>query len=390
VVTVTDVTAKADGHLDYISQLCKQLGLNDPVETYLTPLVGKWSDLHDEAARWRTAATAAENVTHRLTTPLGGLDAAWQGADADSFMDYMQRVGLAGNDMSDAMNAMADALEKTAEGIRQIVQEMVDMLTDTAEQSSDAMTVPVSGSSRAAQYLDELDQPVKKLHQSVRDVLQAFTKLCDGVQSGQSFDAVTMAHRVPVQNWAPAPPPVTTQPAAVKQVPVATSVHTTVPAHTPAPVTHTAAAAAHTPAAAAHTSADTSPAAAHPAAAQATAAHAGGGGSALVGHSSGGVAAGGMSASESGPAAQSGAMADPTTGSISGQLPVTDGAGGSAAGAAAGGQQQGGMPMSGMGGMRGGQGGGDQEHKSKIRISGDVKDLFGKPERTAPPTIGGS
>jgi hypothetical protein len=47
------------------------------------------------------------------------------------------------------------------------------------------------------------------------------------------------------------------------------------------------------------------------------------------------------------------------------------------------------MPMSGMGGMRGGQGG-DQEHKSKIRISGDVKDLFGKPDRTAPPTIGGS
>jgi hypothetical protein len=43
--------------------------------------------------------------------------------------------------------------------------------------------------------------------------------------------------------------------------------------------------------------------------------------------------------------------------------------------------------MGGMGGMRGGQGG-DAEHKSKIRIAGDPREIFGKPDRTAPPTIG--
>jgi hypothetical protein len=242
------------------------------------------------------------------------------------------------------------------------------------------MTVPVSGQSRAAQYLDELGQPVKQLHQSVRDVLQAFTKLCDGVQGGQSFDAVTMSHKVPEQNWAPPVAPAVTRPSAVKQVPAAVS-----PAHAPAP-----APVAHPPVhtAAAHTPADTAPAAAGSpahaggsAAAHVPAAHAGGG-SALVGHSSGG-----LSASQSGPGAQSGAMADPTTGSISGQLPVTDGGGASGA---AGGQQQGGMPMGGMGGMKPGGQGGDQVHKSKIRLSGDVKDILGKPDRTAPPTIGGS
>jgi hypothetical protein len=44
--------------------------------------------------------------------------------------------------------------------------------------------------------------------------------------------------------------------------------------------------------------------------------------------------------------------------------------------------------MGGMGGMRPGQGG-DQQHKAKTRLSGDIKDLFGKPDRTAPPVIGG-
>ena len=153
------ITAKVAGHLDYVSQLAGQLGVNDPVESYLSPAIGRWSDLHAEAERWRTAAKAAEDVTKRLTSPLGGLDAAWQGKDANSFLDYMQRVGLSGNDLSDAMNAMADALDKTADSIRQIVQEMTDLLTDTAEQSSDAMTVPVSGQARAKQYLDELDEP---------------------------------------------------------------------------------------------------------------------------------------------------------------------------------------------------------------------------------------
>lgn len=376
-----DITAKVDGHLDYVSQLAKQLGLDDPVETYLTPLVGRWSDLRDEAERWRTAARAAEDVTHRLTTPLGGLDAAWQGHDADSFVEYMQQVGLAGNDMSDAMNAMAEALDKTADGIRQIVQEMVDLLTDAAEQSSDAMTVPVAGQARAAQYLDELDQPVRQLHQSVRDVLQAFTKLCQGVQDGQSFDAITMAHKMPTQNWAPSTPPPGTAPVPVR--------HTTpAAAHVPAPAVHAPAAhpaAAHAPAAVPHTPVGTAPAAAHLAApAAAHIAHAGGAAAAVVGHS-----AGGLSAQQTGPPAQSAAMADPTTGSISGQLPVLGGAGAGAqpgADGAAGGQQ-GGMPMGGMGGMK--PGGGDQQHKPKTRLSGDVKDIFGKPDRTAPPTIGG-
>jgi hypothetical protein len=42
-----------------------------------------------------------------------------------------------------------------------------------------------------------------------------------------------------------------------------------------------------------------------------------------------------------------------------------------------------------MGGGQQGKGGGeDQEHKAKIRLSGDLKDLLGTPEKTAPTVIG--
>src|SRR5207248_10935642 len=109
------MTQHVNGHLDYVSRLANQLGVTDPVESYLTPAIGTWNDLHTEAGRWRAAATTATRATDSLTKPLGGLDAAWQGQDANSFLDYMQRIGLAGNDLADAMNGMADALDKTAD-----------------------------------------------------------------------------------------------------------------------------------------------------------------------------------------------------------------------------------------------------------------------------------
>lgn len=407
------ITSHVNGHLDYVSQLAKQLGVNDPVDTYLTPAVGRWSDLHDEANRWRTAAKTAEEVTHRLTAPLGGLDAAWQGRDANSFLDYMQRVGLAGNDMSDAMHAMADALDKTADAIRQIVQEMVDLLSETADHASDTMAV--AGPAKVRQHLEELEEPTGQLRDSAQDVLAAFTKLCHGVQDGQLFAGVAMAHKMPEQNWtathsttptpkpsptpisspsptpAPSPSPVPASsptPAPPSSVPAQPSVTAPVPAQAPGSVAPVPTAPAQThPAAVGHVSGAAQPSTA--AAAHASTAAAGGaspvvGHTPIVGHAANVAAA----AHQSGSPAMSGvAMNDPTTGSISGQLPTTGGAG--ATGGDSSGQSTSGMPMGmgGMGGMRGGQGG-DQQHKAKTRLTGDVADIFGKPDRTAPPTIG--
>jgi hypothetical protein len=41
-----------------------------------------------------------------------------------------------------------------------------------------------------------------------------------------------------------------------------------------------------------------------------------------------------------------------------------------------------------MGGMGGGQQGGDKEHKPKQRLTGSIDDLLGKPKKAAPKTIG--
>ncbi|HEY0500115.1 MAG TPA: WXG100 family type VII secretion target [Kutzneria sp.] len=338
-------------HLDYLSQISRQLGVTDPVEEYYAPLVGKWSALRDEADRWRKAAKAAGEITDTLTKSLGGLDASWQGKDADSFMAYMQSYGLSGHDLADAMNAMADALEQTADGVEHLVDQLGDTLAESADTVSEALSVPVHGEKRATEHLDDQHEPTKQLFESVRDVLEAFTKLCGGVHGGDAFSKITVKHPMPSGNWSYDYAPPAATPSAPPQPPAATA---------PA-----AAAAAH------------------------AAAGGGGGGGAHAGGGAVGAGAGTGIAHD--------AVQAPSAGTVSGAAESTSAehytpapAAPAAASAASGnGQAGGGMGM--MGGMAGGQkgqGGEDQEHKSKIRLSGDLRDLLGAPEKTAPTVIG--
>lgn len=196
------------GHLDHLSQLCRRLAVPDPVEDHFSPIVGRWSALHAEADRWRELGASAEEVTTSLSSQLGGLDAAWQGAGADSFIDHMRQVGLAGHDLADAMTALASALDTTADGIREIARDLAAALADAAEAASEAMAVPNLGDERVRLYLDTLRRPTSELYESARQVLEAFVRLCEGIDGPSAFGQPAMAHAFPVDNWSmPAVPP---------------------------------------------------------------------------------------------------------------------------------------------------------------------------------------
>lgn len=346
------IAAEVGPELDYLSRVSRKLGVVDLVHDFFDPLVGDWNDLREESERWRKAAKVTEAVTKHVAAPLGGVDARWQGKDADAFLDHMRKVGLAGGDMSDAMNAMADALEETADGVRDIVQDMAHVLADAADSVSGTAALPLEGDQRAIKHIEELKEPVRELHESARQVLEAFLELCDGV-SGEAgnFGAVQMQHKYPDRDWtytAPAKPE----------------------AKTP-----------------------------EPAKASDTAAASKSGGSPSTG-GGGGVAAGGVG-SVGAPAASAAQPQQMQFGGATGVAeqppPVEKGAGAAPAAAAAGGRpggasggMGGGMPMMGgmMGGGAGGQQGGDKEHKPKQRLTGSIDDLLGKPKKAAPKVIG--
>lgn len=334
-----DVERDVAGQLGALSTLARDLGVPDPVEEYFGPVVGRWSDLHAEADRWRLVGQATNEVTEALNRPLGKLDAAWDGAAADSFIAYMQKVGLAGQDLSDGMVAMADVLDQTGDAIQEIVEQMAGVLAETADSATSAMTLIERDDQRTREFIDVMRRPVGDLFEQVRRVLEAFVELCDGVDGTQAFSEVTVAHPMPGENWSftpPAPPAPPAEPPA-EEVP-------------------------------------------------AEAAAAAGGGS---GGGGGGGAGGGVPSSPEPPPAL-----DPGITVAGENLPsAAEPAAASAAQAQAapkggpgGGMGGGMMPMGAMG--AGGGQGGDTEHKGRVRLAGDQEELFGKPGKASAPVIG--
>lgn len=333
-----DIESQIASQLAYLSRLARHLGITDPVEEYFAPVVGRWSDMHDEADRWRVVGDGVAAVTEALNKPLGKLDAAWDGEAANSFIAYMQTMGLAGNDLSDAMAAMADVLDQTADGIREIVTQLATVMSETAETASEAMVLPVQGDTRTREYLDLMRRPTKELFESVRQILEAFVQLCEGADSDDAFATVTMSHTYPTENW--------TGPA----LPSVPAPATGVPADTPT---------------------DT----------------AGAGG---LGDFGGGGGLGGLGggAASSAPSLGAGAytVAGEQAPGSSAPAPAAASAAGSGAPRTGGGMGM--MPMAPMMGAMGAGQGGNQEHKSRSRVVGNPTDIFGKPEKATTPVIG--
>jgi uncharacterized protein YukE len=323
-----DIRAEAASHLDYLSKLAKELGVVDPVAAYFDPIVGRWNEMHREAELWRTAAKAASHVSQELGKPLGNLDAGWEGKDADAFVAYIGSVGVAGTDAEEALNSLAKALDDTASALRQIALDVVDLLMDTAEVTSESASLPVGGEDRARSQLSEAKHATRLLYESARHVLEAFVRVCDGVEDGDTATpGIEMAHHYPQEKFQLSPE---------NGGPSAAPTSLAAPDET-------------APATAAGTAADDRK-------------------GADTGQP---IDTGNQTAAVAPLDAASGAPSGGTPAGSTNDAPMAGGMGM--------------MPM-GMG-MGGGQGG-DREHKVKPRVPAEPTELFGKPDQVVPPVLG--
>ena len=342
--------------LDYLSRTARHLGIPDPVQEYFGPVVGRWRDLREQARCWHRAAHAVEELGDRVSTPLGGLDAVWEGAVADSFVEHMKQVAAAGKSVSDAMTAMGEVLDRTAEAVEQLVTDLIELLSGGADRGSTAMISPAAGEQLASRQLTEVRGYSRRLFEAVRETLEAFVELCDGMEAGQPFAEVRMAASFPQQTWSFDPK----LPAAPEAVPAAQPVPDVPAAGTDATAAVTGAGAGGV---------------------------GGGGGFGGGGFGGGGLGGGGGGAGRV-------AAPEPAVRPLAAEplradtQPAAAAAGGGASGSGAGsGRGAGGAPFMPMG-MGAGMGGQDNEHRSKSRVTADPTDLFGRPTKTSPPVIG--
>lgn len=269
----------------------------------------------------------------------------WEGANADAFVAYVREITLAGGAVEDVFDSMADALDELATGLSQIGRDLTDLMIDTAAVVSESASLPVGGEERARKQLVAARQAAKQLHDSMSDVLDGFAEFCAGVEDGRTTGAgIDLAHRYPDERFVlgetrPQPKP----PAAGERDSSAGVVggHLTMYDWTEDDTSADGA----TLASAAHESPD----------------H----GDAGVGHQTAAVP----------PAEHAPGVAVPEVEAApQGQPRGAQGA-----------PMMGMVPM-GMGGL--GQAGAERQRKGNARPQTDPKELFGKPERVAPPVIG--
>ncbi|MFB9683222.1 WXG100 family type VII secretion target [Amycolatopsis plumensis] len=197
-----DITAAAEPYLAYLTDLSRQLGVIDPVETYFRPLIGRWADLGAEADSLRQAASVAAEVSARLDDELGRLDAGWEGKDADSFVAYIRAIGAAGGDLREALEALAGALDEMVTTLRHVAVDLAEVLVDAAELTSETMLLPSGGAKRARAQLQETQDSAKALHETARDVLEAFDRLCNGVDDPDAASrTIEIRHRYPPERF---------------------------------------------------------------------------------------------------------------------------------------------------------------------------------------------
>ncbi|MGW5748219.1 WXG100 family type VII secretion target, partial [Amycolatopsis sp. NPDC003861] len=168
------------------------------------------------AGRLRAAAAAAAEVSARLDDHLGRLDAGWEGRDADAFVGYIREIGAAGGDLREALTTLADALDDLVTTLRHLVVDLADVLVGAADLISETMMLPSGGTKRARAQLTETQDAAKALYETTRDVLEAFDRLCNGIDDPDAATrSIEIAHRYPEERFrlhepeptTPAPPP---------------------------------------------------------------------------------------------------------------------------------------------------------------------------------------
>jgi hypothetical protein len=141
-------------------------------------------------------------VSARLDEGLGRLDGGWEGRDADAFVAYMREIGAAGGDLQEAMTVLAGALDELVTTLRHVVVDLVEVLVDAADLISETMTLPSGGTKRARVQLRETQESAKALYETARDVLEAFDRLCDGVDDPDATArSIEIAHRYPEERF---------------------------------------------------------------------------------------------------------------------------------------------------------------------------------------------
>ncbi|WP_236622999.1 WXG100 family type VII secretion target [Saccharopolyspora rectivirgula] len=312
------------GHLEKLARQAAELDVPAPVTEELTEHIGHPQQLADAALLWREAAAAVEEAAGDVRSRLAGIDSAWEGRAAEAFVAQLQQYGPEANDLVDALRAVAEALEHTADGVLTVLSDFGELAAETAEAVDRALDA--GNTELAREQLAALQDPGDNAVESLTGIYRKLGEFCRRLADECEPPAASAAPAEPAGSTAPA--------------------------------------------------GSTGPAAAAPAGGTEPASAGAGASAPGAGQATGSVPGSGQAAGEDveSPLPPGGSTA-------AGEPPQQPAAAPAAAAGAAAGSAGGMYGMAPMGMMRGGTGAqGDQERRNASRLKSDPKELFGTPQ----------
>ncbi|MCA1225897.1 hypothetical protein [Saccharopolyspora sp. 6M] len=164
--------------LDFLHQSVEVLEVPDPFGPEFAVAGGEWRALPPAAEFWRAAAEALREGTSSAADQVSGVEASWDGADADAFAAALRRIGASGAALAEVADALAAELDAAAGALRELAGEMGLLVAEVAAQVYAALREPGPDLPAAREHLMRVRRPAAGLAESVREVLARLHRFC--------------------------------------------------------------------------------------------------------------------------------------------------------------------------------------------------------------------
>jgi hypothetical protein len=144
-----------------------------PVDAIVEPMSGNWNALKGAGEALTNAGNAVDEALSNLTGSLGQLDANWNGAAAQSFMDYIGKlVAGAGEEapLNRIVGGVYNVLAKEIEHVAGWIVQKLKQAVDTVAQAAATSWVPFYGWAKVADAVHDAIKIIDEAKNIIHDI----------------------------------------------------------------------------------------------------------------------------------------------------------------------------------------------------------------------------
>jgi len=188
--TSEEMIKQAGWKLQAVNWVYEKVTGEDLIESLITPLLGDFEKIDQNAAAWDNVASALDAVRHNLNQGLKELDPHWEGEAAQKFERHISVLWTVAIEADSQLAKMiSQRFENVASGCRKAVSIalfLLDKLIGKLMEAAIAAAIPAAGWARAVLLVkDAIDivDSIRKIIIGIQQVIEGVQQMVEGVKA---------------------------------------------------------------------------------------------------------------------------------------------------------------------------------------------------------------